>query len=150
MFKKGSSRRVLSATLLRIRSDGHVSAHRMPNVLLVMSCVCGSYAVRGAARPPRSLVIYEGGTVRPRRRRLSAQRRQALQLLASSQSGITETLLFADGVTPHMLGRLLRSGLATIQRETIKSGDQTIEIGRIMITDAGRRALETLHRPEAQ
>jgi hypothetical protein len=106
--------------------------------------------MRSAARPPRSLVIYEGGTVRPRRRRLSAQRRQALQLLASSQSGITETLLFADGVTPHMLGRLLRSGLATIQRETIRSGDQTIEIGRIMITDAGRRALETLHRPEAQ
>ena len=52
----------------------------------------------------------------PRRRRLSAQRRQALQLLASSQSGITETFLFARGVTPHMLARLLSSGLATIQR----------------------------------
>jgi hypothetical protein len=89
-------------------------------------------------------------TVTPRRRRLSAQRRQALQFLASSQSGITETLLFAHGVTPHMLGRLLSSRLATIQLETIKSGDQTIEIGRIMITDAGRQALETLHWPEAQ
>jgi class 3 adenylate cyclase len=33
---------------------------------------------------------------------------------------------------------LLRSGLATIQR------------GRIMITDVGRQALETLHRPEPQ
>ena len=61
-----------------------------------------------------------------------------------------ETLLFAQGVTPHMLGRLLRSRLATIQRETIKSGDQTIEIGCITITDAGRRALETSHWPEAQ
>jgi hypothetical protein len=89
-------------------------------------------------------------TVAPRRRRLSAQRRQALQLLASSQSGVTETLLFAHGVTPHMLGRLLRSGLATIQPETIKSGDETIEIGCITITDAGRRALETLHWPEPQ
>jgi hypothetical protein len=49
-----------------------------------------------------------------------------------------------------MLGRLLRSGLATIQRETIKSGDQMIEIGLIMISDTGRRALETAHRPEAQ
>jgi hypothetical protein len=83
----------------------------------------------------------------PRRRRLSAQRRRALQLLASSQSGITEMLLFAHGVTPHMLGRLLRSGLATIQRETVKSGDLMIEIGRITISDTGRRALETLHRP---
>jgi hypothetical protein len=73
----------------------------------------------------------------PRRRRLSAQRRHALQLLASSQSGITETFLFAHGVTPHMLARLLNSGLATIQRAPIKSAD-----GRVMITDAGRRALE--------
>jgi hypothetical protein len=71
-------------------------------------------------------------------------------LLASSQSGITETLLFAHGVTCHMLGRLLRSGLATIQREVIESGDQTIEIGRITITDAGRRALETSHWPKIQ
>jgi hypothetical protein len=88
--------------------------------------------------------------VPPRRRRLSAQRHHSLQLLASSQSGITETLLFAHGVTRHMLGRLLRSKLATIQRETIKSGDRTIEIDRIMITDAGRQAFETLHWPEAQ
>jgi hypothetical protein len=73
----------------------------------------------------------------PRRRRLSAQRRQALQLLASSQSGITETFLFARGVTPHMLARLLGSGLATIQRAPIKFAD-----GRITITDAGRRAIE--------
>jgi hypothetical protein len=49
-----------------------------------------------------------------------------------------------------MLARILRSKLATIQRETIKSGDQMIEIGRITISDTGRRALETLHRPEVQ
>jgi hypothetical protein len=88
--------------------------------------------------------------VPPRRQRLSAQRHHSLQLLASSQSGIRETLLFAHGVTPHMLGRLLRTKLATLQRETIKSGDQTIETDRIMITDAGRRAFETLHWPETQ
>ena len=63
-------------------------------------------------------------------------------LLTSSQNGITEVLLFAHGVTHHMLDRLIRSGLATIQRETFKAGDGTIEIGRITITDAGRRALE--------
>ena len=80
-----------------------------------------------------------------RRQRLSARRRHSLQLLASSQSGLTETHLFAHGVTPHMLGRLLRSKLATVQRETIKSGDQTIEVGRVTITEAGRRALESLH-----
>jgi hypothetical protein len=75
-----------------------------------------------------------------RRRRLSAPWRHSLLLLASSHSGITETLLFAHGVTPHMLDRLLRGKLATMRRETIKSGDETIELGRVMITDAGRRA----------
>jgi hypothetical protein len=49
-----------------------------------------------------------------------------------------------------MLARILRGKLATIQRETIKSADQTIEIGRIMITDAGRLSPETSHWPEAQ
>jgi hypothetical protein len=63
-------------------------------------------------------------------------------LLASSQNGITEVLLFAHGVTPHMLAKLLRSGLATIQRETFKAGDRTIEMGRVTITDAGRKAIE--------
>jgi hypothetical protein len=77
----------------------------------------------------------------PRKHHLSAQRRQALQLLATSQ-GITETLLFAEGVTPQLLGHLLRGGLATIQRESIKSGDDAIEIACITITDVGRRALE--------
>jgi hypothetical protein len=86
--------------------------------------------------------MREPPTKRHRRRRLSAERRRALQLLASSQNGITEVLLLAHGVTPHMLARLLRSGLATIQRETFKAGDRTIEIGRITITDAGLRALE--------
>jgi hypothetical protein len=48
-----------------------------------------------------------------------------------------------------MLDRLVSSKLATIQHETIESGDQTIEIGRIIITNAGRLALETLRWPEA-
>jgi hypothetical protein len=61
---------------------------------------------------------------------------------------MTEVLLFAHGVTAQMSGRLLRSGFATIHRETIQSGDQTSEIGRITITDAGRLALETLHQPQ--
>jgi hypothetical protein len=88
---------------------------------------------------------YEGSqvTVPPRRRRLSAERRRALERLASSPSGITEAVLFAHGVTPHMLGRLLRNRLATIKRETMNLGDdRTIEIGLIMIANAGRRELE--------
>ena len=92
---------------------------------------------------------WERLPVTRRRERPSAQRYHSLQLLASSHSGMPEKLLLAHGVTPHMLARILRSKLATIQRETIKPANQTIEI-RIMITDAGRLALETLHWPEAQ
>jgi hypothetical protein len=36
-------------------------------------------------------------------------------------------------------------GLATIQPETVKSNDQPCRNWPIMITDIGRRALETLH-----
>jgi hypothetical protein len=85
-----------------------------------------------------------------RRERLSAQRHHSLQLLATSHSGMPETPLLAHGVIPHMSARILRNKLTTIQRETIKSADQTIEIGRIMITDAGRLSPETSHWPEAQ
>jgi hypothetical protein len=95
------------------------------------------------AKPEDSAKRFGGRRLllKARRRHLIAQRRQALQLLASNQRGITETLLFAHGVTPHMLGYLLRTGLATIRRVTIKSGDQAIEIGGVTITDDGRRWL---------
>jgi hypothetical protein len=52
------------------------------------------------------------------------------------------------GNAPFLRRRQTRQGLAPIQRETNKSGDQTVESGRIMITDAGRRALEPLIGPE--
>ncbi len=76
----------------------------------------------------------------PRRKyRLGAQQRRALQLLASSPFGATETTMFVNGFTRQTLVRLIRAGLATTQRE-IKAGEQTI--GRFRITEAGRRALE--------
>jgi hypothetical protein len=41
-----------------------------------------------------------------------------------------------------MLAGLVREGLATTRRGVIKAGARAIEVVRIMITDAGRRALE--------
>jgi hypothetical protein len=40
-----------------------------------------------------------------------------------------------------MVGGLVRAGLATAERETMKAGGKTIEIVRIRITGAGRDAL---------
>jgi hypothetical protein len=76
--------------------------------------------------------------VPPRKRPIGAQQRRALQLLAGIPFGVTESALFLNGFERQMLVRLIRAGLAAIQRE--KAGGQLV--GRVRITEAGRRALE--------
>jgi hypothetical protein len=87
----------------------------------------------------------------PRKRHLGAEQRRALQLLASSPFGVSEATMFAQGFNRRMLASLIRAGLATAQPENIKAGSQSLgrSRGRVMITEAGRRALEcvTDHRP---
>jgi hypothetical protein len=41
-----------------------------------------------------------------------------------------------------MFADLVRKGLATAQRETLRVGGRTIRVERYRITDAGRKALE--------
>ena len=75
----------------------------------------------------------------PRRGRLNPIRRQ----LASRPSGITKKLLvLAHGFDTDMIAGLVRTGLATAEREIVNARGKTIEVVRITITDAGRRALE--------
>ena len=79
----------------------------------------------------------------PRKRRLSSEQRRALELLAGSPHGATEELLaYGHGFTRRMLAGLVRAGLATVQRRVIMAGDTPVEVGKAMITDAGRRAIE--------
>jgi hypothetical protein len=73
---------------------------------------------------------------------LSEEQRHALALLASIPHGITEDLLaLAHGFDRAVIGGLVGTGLATAQREIV-SGRTTIEVVRIRISDAGRRAIE--------
>jgi hypothetical protein len=88
---------------------------------------------------PESFVQLSQMPAPPRKRLLGAQQRLALQLLADTPFGATEATMFVNGFKRQTLVRLIRAGLATTQRE-IKPGGQTI--GRIRITEAGRRALE--------
>ena len=74
-----------------------------------------------------------------RRRHLGTRQRRALLLLAGIPFGATEVAISANGITRQTLVSLIRAGLATTERE-IKASGQTI--GRIRITEAGRRALE--------
>jgi hypothetical protein len=76
-----------------------------------------------------------------RKRRLSGEARRALELLVDQQ-GSTEAWMLALGFTDRMLVLLAHAGLITIRHEIIETGAQLIDIGRVTITDAGRRALE--------
>jgi hypothetical protein len=75
-----------------------------------------------------------------RKRLLDPEQRRALQLLAGTPFGASEAIMFTNGFERRTLARLIRIGLATIQRESIKPGSESV--GRVRITDAGRRALE--------
>ncbi len=76
----------------------------------------------------------------PRKYHLGVQQRWALQLLAGIPFGVTESALFLNGFGRSMVMGLIRAGLATTERDDLKAGSQSI--GRIRITEAGRRALE--------
>lgn len=76
-----------------------------------------------------------------RNARLTPKARRALELLAVDQRGLTETLLLTYGFTRGMLASLVRTRLATAQRQTVKAGGKPIEVVRIRITEAGRDAL---------
>ncbi len=78
----------------------------------------------------------------PRKRHLSPERRRALELLASSPNGTTEELLvYCHGFTRRMLAGLVGAGFATVQRRVIMAGDTPVEVGKVMITAAGQRAI---------
>jgi len=78
-----------------------------------------------------------------RKRRLGPQQRRALELLASSPHGVTEELLmFGHGFSWRMVAALVRARLAMVERRVIVAGDIPVELGKVMITAAGRRVLE--------
>lgn len=73
---------------------------------------------------------------------LSAERLYALEVLADAGLwGCTAAMLLAYGLPVNMLANLVRDGLATARRETLRMGNRQIRAPRIWITDAGRRAL---------
>jgi hypothetical protein len=73
---------------------------------------------------------------------LSADHRHALSLLAGSSHGCTEAILLAHGFTIESLIALVRGGLATATPEIVHVGSRPIEVVRVGITDAGRRAFD--------
>jgi hypothetical protein len=69
-------------------------------------------------------------------------RRRALALLAGSADGATEAVMLAHGFTLDLLVEMVRAGLATAKVERMVAGKRAIEVTRMRITEAGRRALK--------
>jgi hypothetical protein len=76
---------------------------------------------------------------------LGAEQRGALTMLADAgPRGFTETVMLVNGFTKLLLTGLVHDGLATTELETVMvaRGGLKIQVARVRITEAGRRALE--------
>ena len=62
-------------------------------------------------------------------------------MLAAFPDGATEAILLAHGITVEMLADMVRAGLATAKAERVVAGGRSMEVVRVRITEAGRRAL---------
>ena len=79
----------------------------------------------------------------PKKRHLGPECHQALQLLARSPRGATEDMLvLGHGFSRDMLAMLVLAGLATVVTEPLRTDGERRKVERVMITDAGKRALE--------
>jgi len=68
--------------------------------------------------------------------------RRLLDLLSASDDGCTDALLRAHGFTLEVIINIVSTGLATAKAErTFAAAGRAIELTRVRITDAGRRAL---------
>jgi hypothetical protein len=72
---------------------------------------------------------------------MTEDERHLLELLAGSADGTTDALLVAHGFEFDLMARLVRERLATATPERVFAGGKPVEVTRIKITDAGRRAL---------
>jgi hypothetical protein len=72
---------------------------------------------------------------------MTADERRLLELLAGSADGYTVALLRAHGFTVALMVDVVRAELATAKAERVFAAGKPVEITRVRITDAGRRAL---------
>jgi hypothetical protein len=73
---------------------------------------------------------------------MTPDQRRALRRLARVPRGIVKTLMLAHGCTRELIATLVLAGLVTVVIDTVQIGDETIDVDLVMITDAGRKALE--------
>ncbi len=72
---------------------------------------------------------------------MTGDERRLLELLADSGDGCTDAVLAAHGFKLDILISIVSAGLATATPERVSTGGKPVEVTRVRITDAGRRAL---------
>jgi hypothetical protein len=83
----------------------------------------------------------------PSTRRLSAEGRRALEMLATSgPTGATEAIMLAHGFSAALLAGLTRNGLVIGTIGTVHAGARVIQVRRLSITAAGQLALNEAQR----
>jgi hypothetical protein len=76
-------------------------------------------------------------------KRLTATQRRALATLTDSGlNGSAVDGMLAGGFELATISRLVRNGLATAAPQRMRAGGEAIEVMRVHITNAGRRALD--------
>ena len=70
--------------------------------------------------------------------------RHALELLAAAAASNAALLVHTHGFKRRVLAGSVRRGLTTAEREMVMAGGNAVEVVRIRITAAGRRAIEGL------
>jgi len=77
----------------------------------------------------------------PENHSLGARHRRVLKMLAEAAHGRDVNALLARGFGFEIMADLVRSGLATVRVETVEARGLAIEVARLKMTNAGRRAL---------
>jgi hypothetical protein len=83
---------------------------------------------------------------RRHRRNIKPDRIRALELLASCDNGCPGGILHAHGFAISDMAELVYAGLAKVNADRVVAGSRTMEVARVRITAAGRRALERAQR----
>jgi transposase-like protein len=82
----------------------------------------------------------------PENQNIRPSHRRVLIVLARTPPGYDVNALLTRGFKIETMGDLVRAGLATVRIETVEERGLPIEIARIRITDAGRKAIRAAVR----
>ena len=72
---------------------------------------------------------------------MTAAERRLLEMLAGSADGTTDALLTAHGFKLDVLISIVTAEFATATPERVFAAGKPVEVTRVRITDAGRRAV---------